>query len=73
MRYREIDKILRADGWSEVKQVGSHHQYKHPAKPGKVTVPEHAGKDLNPTTVKSILKQAAGISPSLPKKRSDDK
>ena len=58
MRYREIDKILRADGWCEVKQVGSHHQYKHPAKPGKVTVPGHAGKDLNPTTVKSILKQA---------------
>ena len=28
MRYREIDKILRADGWYEVKQVGSHHQYK---------------------------------------------
>ena len=53
MRYREIDKILRADGWYEVKQVGSHHQYKHPAKPGKVTVPGHAGKDLNPTTVKS--------------------
>ena len=56
MRYREIDKILRADGWYEVKQVGSHHQYTHPAKPGKVT--GHAGKDLNPTTVKSILKQA---------------
>ena len=53
MRYREIDKILRADGWSEVKQVGSHLQYKHPAKPGKETDPEHAG-----TTVKSILKQA---------------
>jgi predicted RNA binding protein YcfA (HicA-like mRNA interferase family) len=51
MRYREIDKILRADGWCEVKQVGSHHQYKHPTKPGKVTVPGHAGKDLNPTTV----------------------
>ena len=58
MRYREIDKILRAEGWYEVKQVGSHHQYKQPANPGKVTVPGHAGKDLNPTTVNSILKQA---------------
>lgn len=58
MRFREMDKKLRDDGWCEVKQVGSHHQYKHPTKPGKVTVPEHAGKDLNPTTVKSILKQA---------------
>ena len=58
MRFREMDKILKADGWYEVKQVGSHHQYKHPAKPGKVTVPEHGGKDINLTVAKSILKQA---------------
>ena len=67
MRYREIDKILRADGWYEVKQVGSHHQYKHPAKPGKVTVPGHDNSKINLET------GGAGISPSLPKKRSDDK
>lgn len=58
MRFREMDKILKADGWYEVKQVGSHHQYKHPTKPGKVTVPEHGGRDINPTVTKSILKQA---------------
>ena len=58
MRFREVDKILKDDGWVEIKQVGSHHQYKHPKKPGKVTVPEHRGKDINPTTVKSIFKQA---------------
>ena len=58
MRFREVDKILKADGWYEVKQVGSHHQYKHPVKPGKVTVPEHKGKDINLTVVKSIKKQA---------------
>lgn len=58
MRFREVDKMLRADGWVEIKKVGSHHQYKHPIKPGKVTVPEHGGKDINPTVVKSILKQA---------------
>ena len=51
MRYREIDTILPADGWSEVKQDGSHHEYQHPAKAGKVTIPGHAGKVLNPTTV----------------------
>ena len=58
MRVREMDKILKADGWYEVKKVGSHHQYKHPMKPGKVTVPEHGGKDINLTVAKSILKQA---------------
>ena len=58
MRFREMDKILRVDGWYEVKKVGSHHQYKHPTKPGKVTVPEHGGKDINLSVAKSILKQA---------------
>ena len=58
MRFREMDKILKADGWYEVKQVGSHHQYKHPTKPGKITVPEHGGKDINLTVAKKILKQA---------------
>lgn len=58
MRFREIDKILKKDGWYEVKQVGSHHQYKHPTKPGKVTVPEHGGKDIKLQTARTILKQA---------------
>ena len=41
MKFREIEKILLKDGWYQVKQKGSHHQYKHPCKMGKVTVPEH--------------------------------
>lgn len=41
MRFREVEKILLKDGWYQVKQKGSHHQYKHPEKPGKVTIPEH--------------------------------
>ena len=57
MRFREIENILEKDGWYQVKQKGSHHQYKHPTKPGKVTIPEH-GEDLNLDTVKSIMKQA---------------
>ena len=57
MRFRELEKILKADGWIEINQVGSHHQYKHPIKKGKVTVPEHGG-DLKKSTVKSIMKQA---------------
>lgn len=57
MRFRELDKIIRADGWYEVGQVGSHRQYKHPTKPGKVTIPDHPG-DINSVTAKMILKQA---------------
>lgn len=57
MRVREIEKIIMADGWYFVKQVGSHRQYKHPTKPGKVTIPIHSG-DLDIGTVNSILKQA---------------
>ena len=57
MRVREIEKIIMADGWYFVKQVGSHRQYKHPIKPGKVTIPIHSG-DLDIGTVNSILKQA---------------
>ena len=57
MKFREVEKIIVEDGWYQVKQKGSHHQYKHPSKPGKVTIPEHKG-DINLDTVKSILKQA---------------
>ena len=45
------------DGWHVKTQVGSHRQYIHPAKSGKVTVPTHAG-DLPPGTVRAIWKQA---------------
>ena len=58
MRFREIEKIILQDGWQRVKSSsGSHQQYIHPTKQGKVTIPNHSG-DLNPRTVKSILKQA---------------
>jgi predicted RNA binding protein YcfA (HicA-like mRNA interferase family) len=54
---QNIIKLLRADDWYLVHVVGSHHQFKHPSKSGKVTVP-HPRKDLPMPTVKSILKQA---------------
>lgn len=58
MTSRELLKILHNDGWYDVDQQGSHLQLKHPAKPGKVTVPIHAGKDIAPGTLSKILKQA---------------
>ena len=58
MRFREVEKMLLADGWYEVKIVGSHHQYKHPTKKGKITIPEHGWKDVDMNIVKKIKKQA---------------
>nr|WP_144352799.1 type II toxin-antitoxin system HicA family toxin [Sporomusa termitida] len=62
MKVREILKLLKQDGWYEVEQEGSHRQFKHPVKKGKVTVPVHSkNDDLTPRTEKSILKQAGLI------------
>ena len=57
MNSTAIIKKIKADGWVLVHTVGSHHQFKHPTKPGKVTVP-HPKKDLPLPTTRSILKQA---------------
>ena len=57
MRAKELESILLKDGWYFVKQVGSHRHYKHPEKPGKVTIPIHTG-DVDKGTANSILKQA---------------
>lgn len=57
MRFREIEKQILNDGWYLVDVSGSHYQYKHPSKPGRVTIPNHRG-DIPPLVVNSILKQA---------------
>lgn len=57
MKSSDLIKQIKADGWVLVYVVGSHHQFKHPSKPGKVTVP-HPKKDLPLPTARSILKQA---------------
>lgn len=57
MRFREIEKIILDDDWILVDVHGSHYQYKHPTKPGKVTIPNHRS-DIPPMVVNSILKQA---------------
>lgn len=58
MKVGEVIKLLEADGWYLVETKGSHRQFKHPTKPGRVTVPGKLSKDLNPNTLSSILKQA---------------
>jgi predicted RNA binding protein YcfA (HicA-like mRNA interferase family) len=54
---REIIRLLKTDGWLESRSKGSHHQFKHPKKPGVVTVP-HPKKDLPVGTALAILKSA---------------
>ncbi|HNW38217.1 MAG TPA: type II toxin-antitoxin system HicA family toxin [Methanosarcina vacuolata] len=58
MKVREVIKLLEVDGWYLVATKGSHRQYKHPTKPGRVTIAGHSGDDLAPGTLNSILKQA---------------
>jgi predicted RNA binding protein YcfA (HicA-like mRNA interferase family) len=58
MKVREILKLLRDDGWYLVAVEGSHRQFKHPTKPGRVTVSGHARDELHPKTLKSIRTQA---------------
>ena len=53
----QVIKLLQADGWFLLHTFGSHRQFRHPTKPGKVTVP-HPKKDLPLPTVRSIMKQA---------------
>jgi len=50
--------MLHDDGWYFVATRGSHRQYKHPAKPGRVLVPGKPSDDLAPGTLNSILKQS---------------
>jgi predicted RNA binding protein YcfA (HicA-like mRNA interferase family) len=57
MNSRLIIKALEADGWVVVAQKGSHIQFKHPAKLGRVTVP-HPRVDTPIGTLRSIEKQA---------------
>jgi len=57
-RVRDIIRRLEADGWILVATRGSHRQYSHQLKRGKVTVPGKLSADLQPGTLKSILRQA---------------
>ena len=54
----DVLDLLKRDGWYLVATKGSHHQFKHPAKPGRVTVAGKSSDDLAPGTLNSIFKQA---------------
>ena len=58
MKVREIIELLEEDGWYLVVTKGSHRQYKHLVKKGRVTIAGKMSDTLHPKTLSSILKQA---------------
>ncbi len=58
MKIRDVIRLLREDGWVLVSHAGSHRQFKHPNKSGRVTVAGHERAELKPKTLNSVLKQA---------------
>jgi predicted RNA binding protein YcfA (HicA-like mRNA interferase family) len=58
MKVRAVIRILEDDGWRLVATRGSHRQYKHPTKSGRVTLAGKPSDDLAPGTLRSILKQS---------------
>jgi predicted RNA binding protein YcfA (HicA-like mRNA interferase family) len=58
MKVGELIKLLESNGWVQVRMRGSHKQFKHPSKPGVVTVAGKPGVDVPSGTLNNILKQA---------------
>lgn len=58
MKVRDVLSLLHSDGWFQVQTSGSHRQFKHPVKLGRVTVAGKPSDDLAPGTLNSILKQS---------------
>lgn len=58
MKIGEVLDLLKRDGWTLAATKGSHRQFKHPVKPGRVTVAGKPSDDLAPGTLNSIFKQA---------------
>ena len=58
MKVRDVIKLIEDDGWYLVATKGSHRQYKHKTKPGRVTIAGHPSDEIAPGTLSSVLKQA---------------
>ena len=58
MKVSEVIRLVEADGWVQFRVRGSHRQFKHPRKTGKVTIAGKPSVDVPPGTLNSILKQA---------------
>jgi predicted RNA binding protein YcfA (HicA-like mRNA interferase family) len=58
LKLRDLIRVIESDGWYLAVTKGSHRQYKHPMKPGRVTIAGHLNDDIAPGTLNSVLKQA---------------
>jgi predicted RNA binding protein YcfA (HicA-like mRNA interferase family) len=58
MKIRDLLRMIEADGWFQVAQRGSHRQFKHLLKLGRVTIAGHPADEMDKGTLNSILKQA---------------
>jgi predicted RNA binding protein YcfA (HicA-like mRNA interferase family) len=58
MKVRDVIKLIEADGWYFLRQKGSHRQYRHAIKPGKVTIAGKPSDEMAPGTLGSIFRQA---------------
>ena len=58
MKVRDVIRLVEDNGWFPVRTRGSHRHFKHPTKPGLVTIAGHPGVDMPKGTLNSILKQA---------------
>jgi predicted RNA binding protein YcfA (HicA-like mRNA interferase family) len=58
MKFREVIRTIEDEGWRFHSQKGSHRQFKHPTRHGRVTVAGHPNHDVHPKTLAAILRQA---------------
>lgn len=58
MKARDVIRTPEGDGWHQVAQRGSHRQFRHPVKPGRVTVVGHLGQEVAPGTLGGIFRRA---------------
>ncbi|HVE46258.1 MAG TPA: type II toxin-antitoxin system HicA family toxin [Acidimicrobiales bacterium] len=58
MKVRQVIRMLQDEGWQLARQTGSHRQFRHPMKPGTVTVSGNLGAEIRPGTLASVLRQA---------------
>ena len=58
MKVRDVIRLIEGDDWFLVATQGSHRQYKHAVKPGRVTIAGKPSDDMAPGTLNSVLKQA---------------
>ena len=64
VKYNELYRVLKRNGWYKIRQRGSHIIMQHREKEGKLSIPYHAGKEVKKGLLRYILKQA-GIKPGI--------